>query len=50
MRSESLWQRTGAVCVCSVSLLGHSLAPVFLQVRSPGCLAVGASEGLVIPA
>jgi hypothetical protein len=38
------------VCVCAVSLLGHGLAPVFLQVRSPGCLAVGAPEGLVISA
>jgi hypothetical protein len=26
----------GAVCVCSVSPLGHTLSPVFLQVRSPG--------------
>jgi acyl-CoA synthetase (AMP-forming)/AMP-acid ligase II len=32
------------------SPLGHSLTPVFLQVRSPGCLAVRASEALVRPA
>jgi len=38
------------VCVRGVSPLGHSFAPVFLQLRSPGCLAVRASEALVIPA
>jgi hypothetical protein len=26
-----------AVCVCDVSPLGHSLTPVFLQIRRPGC-------------
>jgi hypothetical protein len=45
---------TRAVCVCAVSPLGHplghSLAPVFLQVRSPGCFHVRAPEALVIPA
>ena len=39
-----------AVCVCAESPLGHSLTPVFLQVRNPGCSAVVASTGLVIPA
>jgi hypothetical protein len=39
-----------SVCVCTVSPLGHSIAPVFPQVRSPGCLAFRATEGLVIPA
>ncbi len=42
--------RATGVCVCSVSPLRHSLAPVFLQVRTPGRLAVGASEALVTPA
>src|SRR5688572_7543782 len=42
--------RAVAVYVCTVSLLRHNLTPVFPQVRSPGCLAVGASEALVIPA
>ncbi len=31
----------GAVCVCDVSPLGHSLTPVFLQVRSRGVLLSG---------
>ena len=39
-----------AVCACIESPLGHSLTPAFLQVGSPGCLAVGAAEALVIPA
>ena len=30
-----------AVCACYVSPLGHSLIPVFLQVRSPRCLLSG---------
>jgi hypothetical protein len=29
-------RRLPGVCVCSVSPLGHSIAPVFLQARSPG--------------
>ena len=42
------------VCVCTVSPLrhplGHSLTPVFLQVRNPGCSRCWAREGPVIPA
>src|SRR5688572_2791984 len=37
------------VCVCSVSPLGHSIAPVFLHARSPGCSAVGAPGALLAP-
>jgi hypothetical protein len=32
------------------SPLGHSIAPVFLQVRSPGRCRVEGQKGLVIPA
>jgi hypothetical protein len=35
----------GAVCVCDVSPLGHSFAPVFLQVRRPRCCGVGVKTG-----
>jgi hypothetical protein len=35
-----------AVCVRTVSPLGHIIAPVSLQVRSPGSSAVGAPEEL----
>jgi hypothetical protein len=31
------------------SPLGHSIAPVFLQVRSPGRFRVGVPGALVIP-
>jgi hypothetical protein len=38
-----------AVCVCSMSPLGHSIAPVVLQVRSPGRFRVWVWKALVIP-
>ena len=37
-----------AVCVCSVSPLGHSIAPVILQVRNPGRFHVDASPGSAV--
>ena len=51
------WALTAAVavCVCSVSPLGHTSAPAFLQARSPGhvnvqaSMDVQASQVLVIP-
>jgi hypothetical protein len=41
--------KVGTVCVCTVSPLGHSIAPVFLQVSDPGRCHAGVRNGLVIP-